>query len=159
MNDKDYFASLPKKYMGSGLLVRDVNGAVLIVTPTYKSSLEIPGGIVEANESPRACARREALEELGLELTPQRLLVMDYLTATEERPDALIFVFDGGVLGADDIARIRLPPTELEAWQFVLPRALPTIMLPRMARRLQCAISALEAGETWYLEDGVKTHL
>lgn len=159
MNDQAYFASLPKKYMGSGLLVRDPFGAVLIVTPTYKPTLEIPGGIVEAGESPRACAQRESLEELGLELTPQRLLVMDYLTATEERPDALIFVFDGGVLSADAIARIRLPPTELEAWQFVPPSNLTTLLLPRMARRLQCAINALEAGETWYLEDGVKTHL
>ena len=157
MNDKAYFASLPKKYMGSGLLLRDSSGAVLIVTPTYKPTLEIPGGIVEAGESPRACAQREALEELGLELTPQRLLVMDYLTSTQERPDALIFVFDGGVLDADAIARIRLPPTELEAWQFVPPSALPAIMLPRMARRLQCALNALEAGETWYLEDGVRT--
>ena len=158
MNDKAYFASLPKKYMGSGLLVRDSSGAALIVTPTYKPTLEIPGGIVEVGESPRTCARRESLEELGLELTPQRLLVMDYLTATEERPDALIFVFDGGVLNADDIARIQLPPTELEAWQFVSPPALPALLLPRMARRLQCALDALEAGETWYLEDGVKTH-
>lgn len=144
--------------MGSGLLVRDPFGAVLIVTPTYKPTLEIPGGIVEASESPRDCARRESLEELGLELTPQRLLVMDYLTATSERPDALIFVFDGGVLNTDQVARIQLPPTELEAWQFVPPSALPAIMLPRMARRLQCAISALKTGETWYLEDGVKTH-
>lgn len=145
--------------MGSGLLLRDASGAVLIVTPTYKPTLEIPGGIVEAGESPRACAQRESLEELGLELTPQRLLVMDYLTATDERPDALIFIFDGGVLEPTDIARIQLPPTELEAWQFVSPSKLPAIMLPRMARRLQCALDALEAGETWYLEDGVKTHL
>ncbi len=157
MNDNAYFASLPKKYMGSGLLVRDPLGAVLIVTPTYKPTLEIPGGIVEAGESPRACARRESLEELGLELTPQRLLVLDYLSATNERPDALIFVFDGGVLGADEITRIHLPPTELETWQFVPPSELPAIMLPRMARRLQCAINALESGETWYLEDGVRT--
>ena len=138
------------------MLVRDPFGAVLIVTPTYKPTLEIPGGIVEAGESPRACARRESLEELGLELTPQRLLVMDYLAPNEERPDALIFVFDGGVLNADQVACIQLPPTELEAWQFVLPSALPAIMLPRMARRLQCAISALEVGETWYLENGVR---
>ena len=158
MDQTTYFASLPKKYMGSGLLVRDSSGAVLIVTPTYKPTLEIPGGIVEAGESPRTCAQRESLEELGLELTPQRLLVLDYLSATEERPDALIFVFDGGVFDADAIARIHLPPTELEAWQFVPPSNLPALLLPRMARRLQCAISALEVGETWYLEDGVKTH-
>ena len=159
MNDNAYIASLPKKYMGSGLLVRDSSGAVLIVTPTYKPTLEIPGGIVEASESPRDCAQRESLEELGLELTPQRLLVIDYVVATPERPDALMFVFDGGVIESVDIARIRLPPTELEAWQFVPPSDLPALLLPRMARRLQCALDALEAGETWYLEDGVKTHL
>ena len=144
--------------MGSGLLLRDSSGAVLIVTPTYKPKLEIPGGVVEANESPRDCAQRESLEELGLELTPQRLLVMDYLSASDDRPDALMFVFDGGVLKPDDIARIHSPPSELEAWQFVPPPKLPVLLLPRMAMRLQRALDALEAGETWYLEDGAKTH-
>ena len=102
---------------------------------------------------------RESLEKLGLELTPQRLLVMDYLSASDDRPDALMFVFDGGVLKPDNIARIHLPPSELEAWQFVPLPKLPALLLPRMARRLQCALDALKAGETWYLEDGVKKHL
>lgn len=58
--------TLPRKRMGSGVLVRDELGRVLVVKPTYKQSWEIPGGAVEADESPRTTCRREVEEELGL---------------------------------------------------------------------------------------------
>ena len=52
---------------------------------------------------------------------------------------------NGRVLNADQIAHIQLPPTELEAWQFVLPSKLPAIMLAAhdeaLAMRHQCAHS------------------
>jgi hypothetical protein len=54
----DYTATLPTKRMGAGLLITDDVGRVLLVEPTYKSEWEIPGGAVEANESPYCAARR-----------------------------------------------------------------------------------------------------
>jgi 8-oxo-dGTP diphosphatase len=40
------------KPVGSGCLIHDDFGRTLLVKPTYKPGWEIPGGTVEANESP-----------------------------------------------------------------------------------------------------------
>jgi 8-oxo-dGTP diphosphatase len=45
----DYTATLPVKRMGSGVLLADATGRVLLVEPTYKDYWEIPGGCVEAD--------------------------------------------------------------------------------------------------------------
>ena len=51
--------------MSAGAIFRNQDGDVLLVNPTYKEPWEIPGGIVEANESPkRACIRE--VQELSL---------------------------------------------------------------------------------------------
>lgn len=43
-------------------------GRVLLVQPTYKPTWEVPGGSVEAGESPAAAAAREVAVELGVAL-------------------------------------------------------------------------------------------
>jgi ADP-ribose pyrophosphatase YjhB (NUDIX family) len=68
-----YYQSLPGKRTGAGLICRDDQGRVLLVRPTYKPTWEIPGGVVEAGESPAATVAREVAEELGLELGVGRL--------------------------------------------------------------------------------------
>ena len=159
MSNNVFLASLPAKRMSAGCVIRDVHGNVLVVQPTYKKTLEIPGGITEQNESPKHCARREITEELGLNLEPGRLLVVNYGSPSMERTESLSFIFDGGILEPELIAQIRLPNIELESFRFVLVKELPRLLIVDLARRVICALDALEAGETWYLEDGVKTHL
>ncbi|HEY9339368.1 MAG TPA: NUDIX hydrolase, partial [Kribbella sp.] len=44
--------------MAAGVLFRAVDGRVLLVEPSYKPNWEIPGGAVEADESPWAAAAR-----------------------------------------------------------------------------------------------------
>ena len=59
-------------------MIRDSRGRVLVVEPTYKTSWELPGGSVEADESPRDACAREVEEELGLVLHPGRLLCFEW---------------------------------------------------------------------------------
>ncbi|WP_240669700.1 NUDIX domain-containing protein [Actinoplanes solisilvae] len=47
--------------------------------PTYKDYWEVPGGSVEADESPYATVVRELKEELGIAVQPGRLLVTDWV--------------------------------------------------------------------------------
>ena len=60
----DYRNSRPAKRMGAGALLRDAQDRVL-VQPSYKPGWEVPGGVVEQIESPRAACSREPTEELG----------------------------------------------------------------------------------------------
>jgi 8-oxo-dGTP diphosphatase len=144
--------SLPKKHMGAGILLRNTDGEALIVVPTYKSKLEIPGGIIEAFESPKTCAIRETHEELGLEIPIGRLLVLDYLSA--DIGDSLQFIFDGGIISDTQIMQIKLPEAELSSFQFVARADLASVLIQRMARRVEMAFMALETNQTLYLEHG-----
>jgi 8-oxo-dGTP diphosphatase len=131
--------------VGSGCLFCDDLGRILLVKPVYKDPWEIPGGGVEANESPLDACIREVREELGLELQTARLRSVDYRRPVEGvRGDALRFVFYGGVLSSDDTARFELQSTELSEWRFVSPDDLDTYVTPVMARRLRASLAATE---------------
>ena len=116
-----YIASLARKRMAAGSLFRDEDGRVLLVDPTYKPTWDLPGGVVEKEESPHAACRREVAEELGLDRVPGRVLVVDWVPSRPERPEGLIVVYDGGVLAPGDVAAITLPDAELAGYEFVQP--------------------------------------
>jgi len=63
---EEWWAGLPKKVVSAGVLFLDENGRVLIVKPTYKDHWQLPGGVIEAHESPASGALREVQEEIGL---------------------------------------------------------------------------------------------
>jgi ADP-ribose pyrophosphatase YjhB (NUDIX family) len=50
---------------GTGGLSTDAADRMLLVEPAYQNYWEIPGGAVEADESPSEAAVREPTEELG----------------------------------------------------------------------------------------------
>lgn len=143
----EFQRSLPAKRMGSGVLIRDRHGNVLLVEPVYKPNWEIPGGAVEADESPGECAAREVREELGIEVVPGRLLVVEYQHPEPGRTESMMFVFDGGVVSREWTARIVLQADELKAWHFLEPGRLGDVASPRLACRVTHALAALAAEE------------
>jgi 8-oxo-dGTP diphosphatase len=146
-----YRASLATMQVGSGCVIVDDRGRVLLVKPTYKDGWEIPGGAAEAGESPLDACRREVREELGHDIVPDRLLGVDYRAPVDGlRGDALRFVF-AATLTPDQIASITLPPDELSEWRFVDLDDLDGYVIAPMARRLRSLIRG--AGEG-YLEEG-----
>ncbi len=152
-----FFASLPRKYVGSGVLITDESGRVLLVEPTYKSSWEVPGGVTEAAESAPAAARRECQEEIGVAVDVGRLLVIEHQTVPG-RGDSLMFVYDGGVLPAD--VELALPIGELRSYRFLAPADLDAVAVPRLANRLRIALQARAQGRLIELDNGVpRQHL
>jgi 8-oxo-dGTP diphosphatase len=150
----EYVASLPRKRMGAGALFRDAAGRVLLVEPTYKPTWEIPGGTVEAEESPTAACRREVLEELGLDRPVGPVLAVDWVASRPERPEGLMLVYDGGVLTEADIAAIRLPADELASYAFVEPDRVAESASAPLARRVAACLDALAVGAPLSLENG-----
>ena len=151
-----FWASLPTKNVAAGWLLTDDHDHVLLVKPAYKDPWEIPGGIVEAGEAPSVAARRELLEELGLDRVPGRLLVADYRTAAPGggRPDGIRFVFDGGRLADEEVAAIRLPPDELLDHGFVAADDLDDHVVAVLARWLREVLAQRSQPGAAYLEDG-----
>ena len=88
---------------------------MLLVEPVYKDYWEIPGGCVEADESPYAAAVRELQEELGIPVVPGRLLVVDWVPPGPAAPREHV-VYDGGVLDQAREAAIHLSDGELRSW-------------------------------------------
>lgn len=140
--------------MAAGALFQDGVGRVLLVEPTYKPNWEVPGGAVEAEESPTAACRREVLEELGLDRPVGRVLAVDWVPSTPERPEGLMLIYDGGVLAETDIAAIRLQADELASYAFVESERVPELTSGLLARRIVACLEAVAAGTTVSLENG-----
>jgi len=129
-----------------------VNGGhVLMVRKTYGNLWDIPGGYVDAGESPAAACRRELLEELGLDRPPRRLLVVDW-APNDGEGDKILYVFDCGKVG--DADQIELRGGEIDLWKWVPISEVADYAIPRLARRLRCAYEAHRAGVPAYLEHG-----
>lgn len=140
--------------MAAGALFRDESGRVLLVNPTYKPTWDLPGGAVEAEESPNAACRREVAEELGLDRPVGRVLAVDWVPSRPERPEGLIVIYDGGVLSPADAAGIVLPAAELAEYAFVDPADVPERVSPLLARRIAACLNAVAAGTVASLENG-----
>ena len=150
----DFTATLPRKRMGAGALLSDDRGRVLLVEPAYKDSWEIPGGVVEADESPYAAVVRELEEELGLTIEPGRLLAVDWVPPRPDRTEGVMLLFDGGVLAPEQAARILLPAAELRSWAWCDERAAGERLPELLARRIVAARRARDEGTAAYLENG-----
>jgi 8-oxo-dGTP diphosphatase len=155
MSDKQYHQTLPSKRMASGALLWNDSGKVLIVEPSYKILCELPGGVVESGESPLDAVVREVREELGLVLPPAAfsLASIDYLRETEDRTEALQFVWAGTILTSSQIDSIRLPSDELSGFAFVTPEDAQERLGPVVGPRLLRAVSAIRANTVAYWQD------
>jgi 8-oxo-dGTP diphosphatase len=113
----------------AGALFLDESGRVLLVEPNYKDYWEIPGGLIEVGETPSQGCAREITEELGLTRAPGRLLVVDWAPHPTQG-DRVLFVFDGGVLTAPEIATIHLQAEELDSYEFLTPEQALDWLIP-----------------------------
>lgn len=151
---EQYVAGLARKRMAAGVLFRDKAGRALLLEPSYKPNWEIPGGAVEADESPWATATRELAEELGWERPLGRLLVVDYVRPQDSRPEGVVFVFDGGLLDEPDLVGMVFTDGEILSAGFHSLGEARSKVKPLLADRLAVALHAAEQGTTALREQG-----
>ena len=152
----EFLRSLPRKRMAAGALIRDEQGRILLVKPVYKGGWSLPGGVVEADESPKTACIREIREELGLDQAIGRMLVVDYTPSYGEKTESLMFIYDGGVVEGADLASIHLQAEEIEDYGLFAAKELPKAMSRSLRRRILAAWEQLGEGGGIYLEDQEK---
>jgi 8-oxo-dGTP pyrophosphatase MutT (NUDIX family) len=152
----EYVKTLPRKRVAAGVLLRDENNRVVLVEPSYKENWEIPGGVVEADESPWSAAERELKEELGLVRRDMRVLVVDYVAgAPDGMPEGLLWIFDGGLLSAEECRTLRVHDDEVKSVELLSIEEAVKKTKDSLARRLRVALkSVLDDGATVYCDQG-----
>jgi 8-oxo-dGTP diphosphatase len=155
MNTPSYnFAAMPTKRMAAGAIFLNAIDNILIVKPTYRPDWLIPGGTIEADESPRNACEREIKEELDLDIPCDRLLCVEYLSKSAQQTESVHFVFYGGILTTIQIQQITLPDVELSEYRFSPIEEALTLLNSRLARRVPHCLQALQENGLVYLEDG-----
>jgi ADP-ribose pyrophosphatase YjhB (NUDIX family) len=151
-----YIAGLPRVLSGAAALFRDADGRILLVEPNYREGWALPGGTIESDdgETPRQGARRETLEEIGLDREIGRLLAVDWVHIAGH-PPLVAYLYDGGVLGEDELKSITLQEEELLSWRLVPREELAEYLRGSLGRRVLHALDILAEGAgTAELENG-----
>ena len=149
----DPFPTLQKMIGAAALLIRDARGAVMVVRTTYKELCDLPGGAIEPGESPRQCAEREAIEELGLAIPAGRLLVASHSADHSKVPSAMMhFIFEGPRFEELDVGSIRLGPDEIAEYIFIDPQEVEKLVGPRLGPKILAAATAATKATTTYME-------
>lgn len=147
-------AKQARKRVAAKVLLRDEQGRVVLVNPTYKDFWDLPGGMVEGNEPPTVAAAREVLEELGIQVHIGRLLVLDWEAPHGPWDDQLVFVFDGGVLGREQIEPLHVSDPEISEFEILEIGDARRRLRPDMAEKLVRAMAAADSGAIDYAEGG-----
>lgn len=140
----------PSHVLASGVLVWDESGRLLMVQTHNRSSLILPGGLVEAGESPAVAAHREVLEEIGLDVSIGRLLVVQHLDGEEEKPSSVQFVFDSQPVPGT--SALRLQVDEIASAHWLEPHEAVAVHAVRGRTRLIAALAARSGQQVSFLD-------
>lgn len=147
-----FYASLPATRGAAGAVIRSGRGEVMLVRRAYGArGWGVPGGIIEAGESPLAACRRELYEELSVRAHVLGPAVVDWVPARAPRTAAVQWLFH---VAAPDEAGVRLPAEELTEWAWVGPGRLHDLLPSHTARRMTAALEVEPGCGPVYLEDG-----
>jgi 8-oxo-dGTP diphosphatase len=148
-----FYDALPRKICMAGVVVVNDAGQVLLVKPSYKDGWLVPGGAVDAFESPRAGAAREATEEIGDCVDLHRLLVVNFETAKTyaDKGDVLNFLFLARLRPG---AKVCVDGQEITDAQWVDFDTAKTMLEPMLGDCMDKVRTAVLGNTTLYLEDG-----
>lgn len=147
-------SSLPTKRAIAQALIRDDAGRLLVCELVYKKPWDLPGGVVDPQESPATAVVRELREELGVTAQVRSLAAVSWLPAWRGWDDATLFLFEVTVPAAD-LGAIQLEAREIRAVHWCDDSELAEHAADYTVRVARQACAALDAGTgTVYLEDG-----
>ena len=113
----------PSYTVGAICLIERSDGRVLLVRQVYRNSWGIPGGLLERGEDPASAARREVLEETGLEVE----LMGEPAVVVDPVPQRVDVVFNARPV--DELAEAVPSSPEIELVQWFPSDELPDLQL------------------------------
>jgi ADP-ribose pyrophosphatase YjhB (NUDIX family) len=118
----------PNYTVGAVLLVRDHDGALLLLRQPRSTGWSLPGGLVERGEAPAEAAARELAEETGLVIDSAELVPASPNARISARAQQVDMVFTATI---DDAApALTLDPVEVREAGWYPADALPPLTEP-----------------------------
>ncbi|MCF2529600.1 NUDIX domain-containing protein [Yinghuangia soli] len=151
---KDMVAEETGVLHAAGAVILDAAGRLVVVNPSYKDDWELPGGMADDDEDPYAAARREVVEEIGLDLELGRLLVVDVTPARVYGRIITHFIFDAPVLTDEQVRDLKACDVELLGAAALPVEEALAALHSRVARRVEVALRMRGTGGCAYLLDG-----
>lgn len=92
-----WFSSLEKRMSSTEVALHTSDDYVIVVKANYKKHWSLPGGIIDAGETPRQGGVREVMEETGITVQPEQLQFVLVMTWVSDRAHSYQFVFEAQV--------------------------------------------------------------
>ncbi|MBO1415242.1 NUDIX domain-containing protein [Streptomyces sp. FH025] len=145
----------PRRRLGALVLVRSTDGLILLIKPTYRPGLQLPGGSVHPGEQIADAAARELAEETGLHRRIAHHLGVDQVPANPSTGavEGFNFICDGGFATDEEVGRLDRQGVpvgaaeEVRGYAWISPDELDAHTEPYMAARIRAAVRAADNGQ------------
>ena len=144
-----------KRRVVTAVVVRRRDGKFLVQRQddgAAEGHWRLPGGVVKTGQSPRAAAGHDLRVDLGLDVVPGRVLVMDFGQTAEPAGDSLTMIFDGGTW-VTELDGYHAAGGTIQARFITLEESGP-LLGPKDVLRLRAALDGLELLSVIEMEDG-----
>lgn len=85
MSLDDRISHIPFIQTGAAIIIRNENGEILLQERTDRNKWGLPGGCQDLGENLRDTAVREAYEETGIKLDPEKIILIDTLSGESRK--------------------------------------------------------------------------
>jgi 8-oxo-dGTP diphosphatase len=113
----------PTFSVGAMCIIERADGRVLLIRHLYRKRWGVPGGLLQRHETPRDAARREVLEEVGLDVA----LIGEGAVNVDAEPRRIDIVFRARPVNDSDADRVRPSSVEVLEARWFLPTELPEL--------------------------------
>ena len=100
------------------MILENSAGQVLVVKASYKSYWTFPGGIVDADETPKEAAIRETFEEVGIRVDTARVEFVAVINRKSDLAQTYQFIFKA-TLTKTMLEHLVLQNSELEEYALI----------------------------------------
>ncbi|WP_351237634.1 NUDIX hydrolase [Streptomyces sp. NPDC002133] len=151
----EYIQQVPKAIVYASMFFTDTEDRPLCLrSPNRGEVWQLPGGVMDAGETPWETAVRETREETGIVLTGARPLLLTHFATIDKAwtVPRIGFIFDGGTLTPNQLGAIALDADEHDGWDVRTLADWEAEMIPANYARLAAAYTARHHPRDGYVE-------